>query len=81
MQVILEKTKPNGPSDVYSYIMILWQLITQKIPFEGCNAFLILGEIAGINVSVYMHRRIELKNSHGFETKMHIPIPGNTKLT
>ena len=49
--MISEKTKPEGPSDVYSYAMIYWFLQTQQIPFEGRNGFLVLGEIVGQKVS------------------------------
>ena len=64
---MLAQTKPNGPSDVYSYTMILWQLLSKakEIPFKGCNGFLILGEIVGTKkVSFPVHFSHGTKSDH-----------------
>lgn len=50
----------NGPSDeksdIYSFGVVLWELTTQKIPWDDRNAMQVIGAVA------FMNQRLEIPN-------------------
>ncbi|KAJ4807703.1 protein kinase family protein [Rhynchospora pubera] len=53
---VLRNEPSDEKSDVYSYGVILWELVTQKIPWENLNSIQVIGAVG------FMNHRLELPN-------------------
>ncbi|XP_024984289.1 serine/threonine-protein kinase STY46-like [Cynara cardunculus var. scolymus] len=51
---ILRNEQANEKSDVYSYGVVLWELTTQKIPWDNLNAMQVIGAVG------FMNRKLEI---------------------
>ncbi|XP_078148569.1 serine/threonine-protein kinase EDR1-like [Carex rostrata] len=51
---VLRNEPADEKSDVYSYGVILWELVTQKIPWENLNFIQVIGAVG------FMNQRLEL---------------------
>ncbi|KAJ3681352.1 hypothetical protein LUZ60_015841 [Juncus effusus] len=51
---VLRNEPSDEKSDVYSYGVILWELVTQKIPWENLNSIQVIGAVG------FMNQRLEL---------------------
>ncbi|XP_078168514.1 uncharacterized protein LOC144563010 [Carex rostrata] len=51
---VLRNEPADEKSDVYSYGVILWELVTQKIPWENLNSIQVIGAVG------FMNQRLEL---------------------
>ncbi|XP_024983240.1 protein kinase C alpha type-like [Cynara cardunculus var. scolymus] len=51
---ILRNEQANEKSDVYSYGVVLWELTTQKIPWDNLNAMQVIGAVG------FMNQRLEI---------------------
>ncbi|XP_074281536.1 uncharacterized protein LOC141606347 [Silene latifolia] len=46
---VLQSDRSNEKSDLYSFGVILWELATQKIPWENLNAMQVIGAVGFMN--------------------------------
>jgi serine/threonine protein kinase len=51
---VLRNEPSDEKSDVYSYGVILWELVTQKIPWENLNSMQVIGAVG------FMNHRLEI---------------------
>lgn len=51
---VLRNEPSDEKSDVYSYGIILWELVTEKIPWESLNSMQVIGAVG------FMNQRLEL---------------------
>ncbi|KAF7070921.1 hypothetical protein CFC21_076356 [Triticum aestivum] len=51
---VLRNEPSDEKSDVYSYGVILWELVTQKIPWENLNSMQVIGAVG------FMNQRLEI---------------------
>ncbi|XP_073028288.1 uncharacterized protein [Primulina eburnea] len=51
---VLRNEPSDEKADVYSYGVILWELVTQKIPWENLNSMQVIGAVG------FMNRRLEM---------------------
>lgn len=51
---VLRNEPADEKSDVYSFGVILWELVTQKIPWENLNSIQVIGAVG------FMNQRLEL---------------------
>ncbi|KAG2621470.1 hypothetical protein PVAP13_3NG241000 [Panicum virgatum] len=53
---VLRNEPSDEKSDVYSYGVILWELVTQKIPWENLNSMQVIGAVG------FMNQRLDIPN-------------------
>ncbi|XP_073027905.1 uncharacterized protein [Primulina eburnea] len=51
---VLRNERSDEKADVYSYGVILWELVTQKIPWENLNSMQVIGAVG------FMNQRLEI---------------------
>ncbi|KAG0470554.1 hypothetical protein HPP92_017254 [Vanilla planifolia] len=56
MAPVLRNEPSDEKSDVYSYGVILWELVTEKIPWDNLNSMQVIGAVG------FMNQRLELPN-------------------
>ncbi|XP_026446234.1 probable serine/threonine-protein kinase DDB_G0282963 [Papaver somniferum] len=53
---VLRNEPSDEKSDVYSYGIILWELVTEKIPWENLNSMQVIGAVG------FMNQRLDIPN-------------------
>lgn len=53
---VLRNEPSDEKSDVYSYGVVLWELVTEKIPWEHLNSMQVIGAVG------FMNQRLEIPN-------------------
>ncbi len=55
--MILQQENVTEATDVWSYAVVLWELLTREVPFKGINEFKIASMISdqGIKLVFYTH--------------------------
>ncbi|CAO1940380.1 unnamed protein product, partial [Urochloa humidicola] len=51
---VLRNEPSDEKSDVYSYGVILWELVTQKIPWDNLNTMQVIGAVG------FMDQRLDI---------------------
>ena len=51
---MLKEERASPKCDVYSYAIVLWELVTFQVPFQGLSRYPIMTKVINGEVRVYM---------------------------